>query len=258
MSFFDSNLSLGAQSPAAIADYLAEIGDHDAARTFRAIATRGQGFVLPGVNHPWRATGIRIGYVAPGGTGRFVEVRPASSIKPSTTLIGRRIKVSLDGLFAQEFPGLGTHKALCEFAGKNQAEGAQEEVRFSLTTEVRDGTAAGVRGAPIFVNLQVGGNGVSFEGRIINVENSADEWLLRALNSEAFKSGLSLVNATQPVMRPFTSLAASAVGAVLTHSRNKQQALQGRTQAAFQPAAAGFGSLRHDRRREAETFVKGI
>lgn len=137
-------------------------------------------------------------------------------------MIGRRIKVALDGLFIQEFPGLGVHKVLLEFAGKNQAQGAQEEVRISLTAEARDGTSSAVRGAPIFVNLEVGANGVSFEGRMINVQSATDEWLIKALNTDAFKNGLSLLNSAQPVLRPFTTLAADAVAAVVEHRRNKQ------------------------------------
>lgn len=222
MPYFDSNLSLGAQPPAAIAEYLAELGDYDAAQAFRTLAARGQGVSLPGVNYPWKATGVRIGYVVPGNGDRLVEVKPASSVDPDRGVIGQRIQVALDGLFVQEFPGLGVHKVLCEFAGKNQAQGTQEEVRFSLTTEARDGTTSAVRGAPIFVNLEVGQNGVSFEGRIINVQSSTDEWLLKALNSEAFKNGLSLLNSTQPVLRPFTTLTADAVEAVLERKKNKQ------------------------------------
>lgn len=222
MPYFDSNVSIGAQPPAVIAEYLTEIGDDAAAQTFRSLAARGQSASVPMMNYPWKATGVRIGYIPPGSGGRFIEVKPASAVDPDREVIGRRIKVALDGLFIQDFPGLGVHKVLCEFAGKNLAQGTQEEVRFSLTTEARDGTASAVRGAPIFINLEVGQNGVSFEGRTINVQSSTDEWLLKALNSEAFKNGLSLLQSTQPVLRPFTALTAGAVEAVLERRRNKQ------------------------------------
>ena len=222
MTCFDPNISLGAQSPASIAQYLSDIGDDDTAQTFRELATRGQNINVPGVYYPWKATGLRIGYIVPGGTGALVPIVSASDVEPERDTAGQRVKITLDGLYIYLLPGLGVHKVLCEFAGKNQAGTESEAVRFSLAMDVGDGASSATRGAPIFVNLEVGQAGISFEGRIIHVQSATDEWLLKALKSEAFRDGLALVNSAQPVLRPFTSLAARAVETALEHKRNKQ------------------------------------
>ena len=57
---------------------------------------------------------------------------------------------------------------------------------------------------------------------MINVQSASDEWLLQALNTDAFKNGPSLPNSAQPVLCPFTTLAADAVAAVVERRRNKR------------------------------------
>ena len=136
--------------------------------------------------------------------------------------MGTRIKVTLDRFYVHSFPGFGEHQILCEFAGRNQCQGESEEVRFALTVAARDGSGAAVTGIPIFVGLSVGPDGLAFRGKTVNVRNSSDEWLLDALGSDTFRSGLSLVATAQPVLKPFVKLAADAVSSTLKRRRNAQ------------------------------------
>ncbi len=223
MSDFDDNLSLGAQHPDSIAAYLEELGDHEGAQSLRSLAATGQSLALLGHAKPWRRTGVKVGYV-PTGTaeGRQVPVKAASAVEADRNLVGRRVKLTLDEFHIESYPGFGEHRVVCEFAGKNQSHGSSEEVRFALTAFARDRSGSAIRGAPIFVGLTVGADGLSFEGRTVNVQNSADEWLIGALGSDTFKNGLSLVTTAQPVLKPFAKLAADAVAAAARRNKNKQ------------------------------------
>ena len=120
------------------------------------------------------------------------------------------------------YPGRGQHEILCEFTGKNQAGGEQEEMQFALTTKANDGAAASINGAPIFLGVTVGNNGIAFEGRTINVGSKGDEDFLAALSGGSFRDGLNLLTTVQPALKPFVGLASSVVGAVLKRSKNKQ------------------------------------
>ncbi|MFC7551147.1 hypothetical protein ACFQU7_00850 [Pseudoroseomonas wenyumeiae] len=221
MSDFDDNLSIGAQHPLRIADYLDEIGDHQGAQALRLLPPTGQSLGLPGA--AWLRTGVKIGYVANGTTERRVAVTAASSIEPDKSLIGRQIKLSLDELYIESHPGLfGEHKIICEFAGKNQSQAESEEVRFALTAFARDQSGAAIRGAPIFVGLTVGADGLAFKGKTVNVQNPDDDWLVGALGSDTFKNGLALITTVQPVLKPFAKLAADAVTASANRHKNRQ------------------------------------
>jgi hypothetical protein len=220
MSDFDDNLSIGAQHPARIADYLEEIGDHDQAQTLRLLPAAGQGLGLSGA--AWHRTGVKIGYVGNGATGRNVAVTAANSIQPERDLIGRQIKLSLDEFYIESYPGFGEHKVVCEFTGKNQSQSESEEVRFALTAATRDQSGSAIRGAPIFVGLTVGADGLAFKGRTVNVRNSGDDWLLGVLGSDTFRNGLALVTTAQPVLKPFAKLATDAVNAAAGQNRNCQ------------------------------------
>lgn len=222
MSDFDDNLSIGAQHPDAIADYLEEIGDPEGARQLRSLQVTGQGLGVPGQASPWRRTGVKVGYIGTGAGGRHLAVAAASTTEPDRGLVGRRIKLSLDEFYIESYPGFGEHQVVCEFAGKNQSHGAAEEVRFALTATARDGSGSAIRGAPIFVGLTVAADGLSFEGKTVNVRNSVDDWLLGALGSDTFRSGLTLVTAMQPVLKPFAKLAADAVGSAARRRQNRQ------------------------------------
>jgi len=223
MEYFDQAESLGSKSRERITQYLQEIGDDDAADRFGRKTTGGQG--LAGRvfgNDQYAYTGIVLGYIAEGAGGGSVPIANASTMDANQSLKGSRIKITLDKFYVESYPGLGTHSILCEFAGKNQIVGNPEEMRFALTTEVNDKSSAAISGAPVFLGVSVGQDGIAFEGRLINVRSSTDELLIDALGTDTLRSGLSLLTVAQPALKPFVGLASNAVKAVLSRSKNRQ------------------------------------
>ncbi|MFM0485160.1 hypothetical protein PQQ81_31880 [Paraburkholderia strydomiana] len=218
---FDSSLSLGSRDDSAIVDYLMAIDDQDGARRILSQQPGGQG-IFPS-DTAWKCSGLTLGFIEPAsGQTTKLPINAASLVQADRNLIGERIKISLDKFFVHSYPGSGEHTVLCEFAGKNQVPGEVEELRFALRTKVRDNASASISGQPIFLGVTVGSNGISFEGRAINVCNSMDDIVLSALDSAAFKSGLSLIATAQPALKPFTGLAESVVKAALERRKNVQ------------------------------------
>jgi hypothetical protein len=220
-TIFDSSLSLGNRDDNGIAEYLMSIDDIEGARRILAQTPGGQGFLSSG--GAYRSSGFVLGFIEPSaGADVTIPILPASLVQADQSLKSQRIKISLDKFFVHEYPGSGEHAILCEFAGKNQVAGEVEALRFALRTKVRDNASASISGYPIFLGVTVGSNGISFEGRAINVANSVDDVVLSALDSAAFKSGLSLIATAQPALKPFTKLAESVVKATLERKKNVQ------------------------------------
>jgi hypothetical protein len=220
---FSQKESLSAKSRTKIASYLRDIGDEEAALRFTPSGGGGQGFMAKMLGMDQYAhTGILLGYIEPAAGAGLIPIQNALTISADAALKDSRIKITLDKVFVQNFPGTGTHEILCEFTGKNQIEGEAEEMRFALTTTANDGSGAAISGAPIFLGVSVGKNGIAFEGRLINVKSSSDAGLMDALGSDVFKNGLSLLTSVQPALKPFVGLAGSVVKAVAARSENCQ------------------------------------
>lgn len=95
-------------------------------------------------------------------------------------------------------------------------------MKFALTTEAKDWSAASVNGSPIFLGASVGENGIAFEGRTVNVRSQIDDVLLEALGGSPFRDGLALLTAAQPALELFIGLASSLVTSALSRSQNRQ------------------------------------
>lgn len=220
-TIFDSSLSLGSRDDNAVADYLMSIGDNEGAKSILAQGPGGQS-LLSG-EQAYKCSGFTLGFIEPPTVDDVkLPIRAAGLVQADHSLVSQRIKLSLDKFFVRSYPGSGEHTILCEFAGKNQVEGEVEELRFALRTKVRDNASASISGHPIFLGVTVGSNGISFEGRAINVANSLDDTVLSTLDSAAFKSGLSLISTAQPALKPFVGLAASVVKATMDRKKNAQ------------------------------------
>lgn len=216
MSKIDIGDSLGSMSPDKIAAYLQEIGDEDEAAYFRgALGGQSSGFL----SRPYTQTGMVIGYIPPKGGPTITSI---SSVAADPSLSDTRIKITLDKFYVSKYPGFGTHTVLCEFTGKNQVVGETEELSFALRFDTRDQASPSIAGAPIFLGLTVGQDGISFKGRTVNVRNSVDEFVLSTLDTPAFKNGLTLLGTAQPALKPLASLAAATVGAVIKRRQNAQ------------------------------------
>lgn len=220
MSFEKRDL-LGNKPASTIAAYLREIGDDDAADRMASRGGSGQSMGLLWGDDAWGYTGLLIGFIAPDAKGTSIQIEDAMALDPDNSLKDSRVKITLERFWVHDYPGTGKHTILCEFTGKNQIRGEAEELRFTLTTEAKDKSSASVSGSPIFLGVSVGQNGISFEGKTINVRSGDDEVLLGALGSGPFRDGLSLLTTAQPALKPFVGLAGSLVTSVLSRSKNK-------------------------------------
>ncbi|MGY3690148.1 hypothetical protein ACVIGA_000228 [Bradyrhizobium sp. USDA 3240] len=219
---WSANDSLGAQNPKAVIKYLREIGDDDAADKLHAKGGTGQGLSMPWQDQVYGYTGLLIGYIPSAPSDGTAAITNAVVLPPDPALKNSRVKITIERLYVHCYPGRGQHEILCEFTGKNQADGEQEEMQFALTTKANDGGTASINGAPIFLGVTVGNNGIAFEGRTINVGSKGDEDFLAALSGGSFRDGLNLLTTVQPALKPFVGLASSVVSAVLKRSKNRQ------------------------------------
>jgi hypothetical protein len=222
MSKFSSGNSLGARSPGDVGSYLSSIGDTQGASEFLSGQVTGQG--LFGPQKAWKHTGSILGFLPapPRKSPVKMPILGASRLTGDTNIIGKRVKISLDKFYVSEYPGTGKHLILCEFTGKNQMSTETEELHFALRFNANDGTSASLNGVPIFMGVTVGNNGISFEGRSINVKSTGDEIVLETLGTPAFQNGLGLLLAAQPALKPFTSLATAVVKTIAGKSKNAQ------------------------------------
>ena len=222
MAIFDRADSLGNKSNGDIATYLTEINDLQTAQEFVQAQVGGQGAIFP--TKAWKHTGASIGFIdfsTPAVNG-IHTIKRASAIQADTSLIGQSIKVTLDHFYVHNYPGLGTHNVLFDFTGKSQIEQDVEEVHHPIKITVNDQAHANVTGTAIFLGLKVDANGVAFEGRSINVKSSTDSDILSTFESNIFKTGLAIVHATKPVLKPYTALTIAAITAILKRKENTQ------------------------------------
>jgi hypothetical protein len=214
---------LGALPPEQAADKLRQLGAvGDAEAVERAAGAAPKSAFAPWWpfgDRPWQHVGHSFGFVT-GAAGGAREVVDAGQIAPHEALRGARVKVTFDGLWAAGYPGGGEHKVLFEFYAQSQAAAAVEHLHFNTTLRVRNGEQAGVRGQPIFVGLQVGGEGLNFKCCTVNVANSDDEKFLSFLDSDAFRGGLKLLSTLQPATALFSETTLALTRQIAARHRN--------------------------------------
>lgn len=219
---------IGLLPPAQAAAKLREVGEDEIAdaitATPEAMSTT-YGVPLRLGTSPIRAfmhTTHIIGYLAPAtAAGPGLQLlRHAASIPPDKTLSGARIKVTLDGLRAADYPGRGIHHILLDFEARNQTSRGPEHLHFTTTCRAAEGEQAAVSGRPIFTGLRAGPEGIFLKLATVNVHNKDDEKLLQCLNSDVFRGGLQLLTTVQPALAPFSALAVGLTNAIADRHRN--------------------------------------
>lgn len=218
----DKSTMLGSAHPKEIAEYLELIGDHGAAAEFVKLGGGGQSFTLPFWKHVWGQTGAKVGFISEGGGNGDCEIIDAIGMEADQSLKEASIKISLDAFYVHDYPGMGKHRILCEFSGKNQTDKESELMRFAVDLTANDESPAAHIGKPIFVDVNVGRDGLSFEGRTVNVKSEDDDLMLEALSNATFKDGLSLLTTVQPVLKPFVKLAEGLVTSVAKRNSNRE------------------------------------
>lgn len=213
---FDERQSIAHLSDEELATYLDRIGDLEAARVLREARMRGQGIArMRGA--PYAFSTHLFGFIEEGGaSASLAPIVPATSINADQSLVGGRIKVTLDGFRVQEYPGLGEHTVLFDFQGRHQASGEKHDLQFASVLRVHDGDNAAVSGSPIFTGLVVPQDGLAFKARTAIIRSQGDELILGALQSSAFKDGLKLLGTIQPVLPQLVGLASGITQTLIT------------------------------------------
>ncbi|MDE1713565.1 hypothetical protein PWG14_13405 (plasmid) [Chromobacterium amazonense] len=224
---FSRSNSLGARDNSEIAKYLLAVGDVDGAMALMQGGAEGASMRIGGKS-AWRHTGLVVGFLSQGDQTSNASLVSATQLEADKELIETRIKVTLERFYVHAYPGFGKHHILCEYWGKNQVKlekgkkASSEEIRFALNVHANDKAAAGVQGQPLFLGVAVGKDGLSFEGRAVNVGSKGNENMLKALNNSAVKNGLSLMTAAQPALKPFVGLAGALVNTAMENVKNVQ------------------------------------
>jgi hypothetical protein len=226
--WLDQLPTLGQLPPDQAAAKLREVGEDDlAAELVEASAQAPAAYGLLSRlrlrrDRAFRHTSHAIGYLPPA-PGRQTEPLPighAGNLAPDESLRGARVKLSLDGLQVADYPGRGAHRVLFDFSAQNQVSAGSEQLHFNATYRAAEGEQAAVIGRPIFVGLQVGGEGLLLQCATVNVQNEADEAFLGFLETDAFKGGLKLATTLQPALVPLSAMAMALTKAIASRHRN--------------------------------------
>lgn len=172
----------------------------------------------------WKWSTHQFGYISPSGNSASKEIKSVGEIQADKTLVDQRIDIHLNRLRVFEYPGPGQHRILFTFKAQNQLEKMSEPVSFSQLFRARDDAAVAVKGYPIFIGLNVGKVGAAFQGFTVNVKNDNDDALLSFLDSDTFKSGLSLLKTAQPALKPLMDITLGVTKTLA--ARNKNVAVQ--------------------------------
>ena len=149
-----------------------------------------------------------------------VDIHGVGEVSADSALVGSRVRITLDGLRAADYPGSGSHRVLFDFYAQNQVKNQVEHLHFNSTLRVREGESAAIVGYPVFIGLNVPPDGIALKCLTVNVKNDDDERLLAALESDVFKHGLKLATSFQPAIAPLTGLATALTKSLASRHRN--------------------------------------
>src|SRR5262245_10751356 len=86
---------------------------------------------LPWRKKLWAGPIHAFGYLAPGAAAGPVPLEGAGAVRPDPSPRGARVRVTLDRLHVEQYPGGGTHLVLFDFAVRNPAAGEAGELHFN-------------------------------------------------------------------------------------------------------------------------------
>lgn len=207
---------------------LEEFGDAGSAAAIRTVVDDiGTDISYSAIDWPWEKTPVHkytahaFGFIPPAPyPDSRVDIVDAGNMSAELSLRGKRVKVTLDRLRVQDYPGGGEHMILFDFYARHQTDTQDQDVRFNQVYRVREGSGAGISGYPVFLGLKVGDEGVAFRCYTVNVENTGDKKILSFLDSDVFKKGLELLNTVNPVVPVVSEFATGITRAFANRNKN--------------------------------------
>jgi hypothetical protein len=220
IGWFDDIPVIGALPREQARELLLEIGAADDAEAMIDIQHDNNRFGFFDRRVPaYRHTAHVFGYVSGAGED-CVDVRSVSELEPDLTLRSRPLKISLGKLAAVDYPGRGNHVVLCDLSVRHSTSVEAQDLHYAVVVRAAEGQRAGVLNLPVFQGVNPGDGGLSLRGFTVNVKNEQDEELLRHLESDTMRRGLTLLKTVQPALAPLSELAYGLTRSVAKRNRN--------------------------------------
>lgn len=209
-----------------IASKLSELGDSEMGDELRASesSVRAEQFsILDPIRQLFTrfvATVHACGFIALKRDGQNSDaILPVSKATPEPSLVGEKLKITLDGLHIAKYPGFGRHSVLFDFA--LQSQGSDTRIfHYNAKFSAADGETVPVRNFPLFYDLTSNASGIIFGFQTVNVSSSFNEGLLGFLDREDFKQGLSLAISATPLLGQVSEMATSLTRWLAGQSKN--------------------------------------
>jgi hypothetical protein len=222
---FDDEQLIGNQSVKQIKDYAKSIDDQQLLNDLTGVDESTKLKDVKVFNRAFKYTDHSIGYISNSNTSDILDAE--GKITADNTLIGKRIKVTVDRIYVYQYPGGRNQKVLFKASAANQVktsptETMPESVHFSRAFNAREGGGSIVNGFPIFTELNVGGQGISFEFETISIANERAKSLASALEGETMQNGLALL----PVLNPYTRMISGISASFAQKLREKEKPVQ--------------------------------
>jgi hypothetical protein len=219
--WFDDIPVIGAMPNEEAGRRLLEIGaTDDAAALVNPVVGEDQFGIFDRRLPAYRHTAHVVGYVGELTAGG-VPAQSIGEIEPDPDLRSRPLRISLGKLAAIDYPGKGNHIVLCDLSVRHTTTSEAQDLHYAVVIRAAEGERAGVLNQPIFVGVNPGEEGLCLKGYTVNVKNEQDEKLLRYLESDTMRRGLTLLNTMQPALAPLTEIAYGLTRTLAQRHRNQ-------------------------------------
>lgn len=224
--WFGSTPVLGALPTEEIARKLTELGDSELADELRASDSSSnaeQYSILDPIRQMFTrfvASAHVCGFLALKSEGENPDaIVPVAKAPPDESLVGAKLKITLDGLHIAKYPGFGRHSVLFDFVLQSQNSDTRL-FHYNAKFSAVDGETVPVRNFPLFYDLTPSTSGITFGFQTVNVSSSFNEGLLGFLDREDFKQGLSLAISATPLLGQVSEMATSITRWLAGQSKN--------------------------------------
>lgn len=139
----------------------------------------------------------------------------------SDDLKNKKVKITFQDLRIVNYPGYGEHQITFEFFLNAQGS-TDKDFHWSQAYRANDDEGVAVINKPIFLKYTVSDAGLIFHGYTVNVKSKANTEIMKFLNGEEAKRGISLASAANPAIGPLLGVGKAVAENFLSQSENKQ------------------------------------